>query len=379
MKIVSISLSLTLLFGSCAQTEKSPKEIKQAVAVQKDFHLDDFLTDNQDLDSAVNTLFATLDDTAIVAQLLMPAVGRYGDEESTIDALVKSRKIGGLLLLNGTKTQCTNWVNKYNGLTDSLLNLPFLYSADAEPSLFNRKISETEKVKKAAEMMSIQDVAEGTKIISKELNAIGINYNFSPVVDMSKNGTVGYRGFGQKPENIVPWSNEFIQITQNANIIATAKHFPGHGLVTGDTHKSLQVIDGELKELGTYPPLIESGVLSIMVGHLAVMNNEKYATKGAPATTSKTIVTDLLKKELGYKGLIVTDAMNMGGVTQVPQCEVASVKAGVDIVLMPKNTAQAFTEILTLYRTNAEFKARVDESAKKVIRMKVCLGLCKSL
>lgn len=379
MKIFSISLSVTLLFTACAQQEKTAKEIKQEVSVQKDFKLSDYLTENADLDSAVLNLFTHLDDTAIVAQLLMPAVGRYGDEESTIDALVKSRRIGGLLLLNGTKTQCINWVKKYNGITDTLLNLPFLYSADAEPSLFNRKIAETQQVKKAAEMLRIEDVAEGTKIISKELNAIGINYNFSPVVDMSKNGTVGYRGFGQNPANIVPWSNEFIQLTQEANIIATAKHFPGHGLVSGDTHKSLQVIDGELKELGTYPPLIEKGVLSIMIGHLAVMNNEKYATNGAPATTSKTIVTDLLKNELGYKGLIVTDAMNMGGVTQVPQCEVASVKAGVDIVLMPKNTAQAFTDILTLYRTNAEFKARVDESAKKVIRMKVCLGLCKSL
>ncbi|MBU2020219.1 MAG: glycoside hydrolase family 3 protein, partial [Bacteroidetes bacterium] len=215
------------------------------------------------------------------------------------------------------------------------------------------------------------------EIISKELNQIGINYNFAPVVDQSSNSTVGYRGFGKNPENIVPWSDAFNQVTQSKNIIATAKHFPGHGLVSGDTHKSLQVINGELKELKNYPPLIEKGVLSIMIGHLAVENNPKYNTQGAPATTSKTIVTDLLKKELGYKGLIVTDAMNMGGVTAVPQCEVAAIEAGIDIVLMPKDTKKAFNDILKRYQTDADFRARADESIAKVVRMKVCLGLVK--
>jgi hypothetical protein len=146
MKIVSISLSLTLLFGSCAQTEKSPKEIKQAVAVQKDFHLDDFLTDNQDLDSAVNTLFATLDDTAIVAQLLMPAVGRYGDEESTIDALVKSRKIGGLLLYENTMYQLGEQVQRFDR---QLIESPLLVFSRCRAIPFQSKDIGNRKSKKS--------------------------------------------------------------------------------------------------------------------------------------------------------------------------------------------------------------------------------------
>ena len=82
---------------------------------------------------------------------------------------------------------------------------------------------------------------------------------------MSPNTTVGFRSFGAVPANIIPWSDAFIQETQRNNIIATAKHFPGHGLVTGDTHKALQVIDGEMKEICNYPTLIANGVLSIMV------------------------------------------------------------------------------------------------------------------
>ena len=250
-----------------------------------------------------------------------------------------------------------------------------MYSADAEPSLVNRKITGSKTVKKANELKSIDEVKEVADIISKDLNAIGINYNFSPVVDMSPNKTVGFRSFGAVPANIIPWSDAFIQQTQSHNIVATAKHFPGHGLVTGVTHHSLQVIDGELKEIGNYPKLIENGVLSIMIAHIAVKNNPKYDTKGLPASTSETIVTKLLREEYGFKGLIVTDAMNMGGVASIPQCEVKAVSAGVDIVLMPVNSAKAHAQILDKYRKDPEFKMKVDAAAKRVIRMKIALGL----
>ena len=145
-------------------------------------------------------------------------------------------------------------------------------------------------------------------------------------------------------------------------------------MVSGDTHKSLQMIDGELKEIKNYPKLIEDGVLSIMIGHLAVTNNAKYDTKGLPATLSSVIVTNLLRTEMKFKGLIVTDAMNMGGVTAVPQCDLKAVEAGNDIVLMPVNADKAFADILKKYRSNAEFKAQVDASAQRIIRMKLCVG-----
>jgi beta-N-acetylhexosaminidase len=210
------------------------------------------------------------------------------------------------------------------------------------------------------------------------LNEIGINYNFSPVVDMSPNKTVGFRSFGAIPENIIPWSNAFIQHTQQHNILATAKHFPGHGLVSGDTHKELQTIDGEMLEIKNYPSLIANGVLSIMIAHIAVMNNKRYNTDGLPSTLSERIVTQLLRDSLGFKGLIVTDAMNMGGVISVPMSASKAVKAGCDIILMPVNVVKTHSEILNLYRTDPAFKKRVDESAKRIIRMKIALGLLKT-
>lgn len=368
-------LSIGVLFNSCAQAPQKTTRKKEVVQIQTHFELQDFLKKNKDLDAAVEQVFASLDDTAIVAQLIMPAVGRLGQEKATIDQHIKERIIGGVLMLNGTKDGFTTWINDFEAQNKKYGNLPFLYSADAEPSLVNRKIMGSTPVKKANEMQSIAEVRSCAQTISKDLNAIGINYNFSPVVDMSPNATVGFRSFGAVPANIIPWSGAFIEETQAQGIIATAKHFPGHGLVSGDTHKSLQVIDGELKEIQNYPPLIAQGVLSIMVAHIAVQNNPKYNTNGLPSTCSKAIVTDLLKNEMGYKGLIVTDAMNMGGVVAVPEAAYKAVAAGCDIILMPVDAKKAHAEILSHYRKDPAFKAQVDAAAKKVIRMKIALGL----
>jgi beta-N-acetylhexosaminidase len=368
-----------LLLQACGQnsnnTASAQKErvLPQLPAVSHAYELSDYLSENETLTADVDKLFASLDDTAIVAQLIMPAVGRLGLTPEAIETLIKNRQIGGVLMLNGSKEQFTSWINRFNSLNATYGNPTFLYSADAEPSLFNRKISGAPTVKKANEITSLAEVNACADTIAAVLKAIGINYNFAPVVDLSQNATVGYRGFGKNPTNNVPWSNAFIQRMQANGIVATAKHFPGHGLVSGDTHKSLQAIDGELKEVPTYPTLIEDGVLSIMIGHLAVINNPKYNTNGLPATCSKTIVTDLLRNEMGYKGLIVTDAMNMGGVTAIPNNSVKAIEAGVDILLMPLDAAKSHSQILEKYRTDKVFKASVDAAVKRVLRMKLCV------
>jgi beta-N-acetylhexosaminidase len=381
MKITLVFAILTILTVGCAQTDSETKKdtvspIKKVeVNLKKEYNLSDFLNDSSSINEEVETIFKQLDDTAIVAQLIMPAVGRLGQTHNTIQKHINDRIIGGVLMLNGTKEEFTSWIKKYNQMNDSIGNLPFLYSADAEPSLVNKKIIGSQTVKKANELVNIEEVRQVAQTISDELMAIGINYNFSPVVDMSPNKTVGYRSFGAVPANIIPWSNAFIEESQKKNIIATAKHFPGHGLVSGDTHKSLQMIDGELKEIGNYPELIKNGVLSIMIAHIGVQNNEKYNTNGMPASTSKVIVTDLLRNEYAFKGLIVTDAMNMGGVSSIPNCEVKAIDAGCDIVLMPVNAEKAHAQILAKYKTDPQFKQKVDDAAKRIIKMKIALGL----
>lgn len=379
--IMTICACSVMLLQACGQNVPETKEpvkeerkVPELPEIKAEYALKDYLSENAQLNKDVDALFKTLDDTAIVAQLIMPAVGRLGQTPETIEAHINKRQIGGVLMLNGSVKQFSDWIAKFNTMNSKNGNPGFLYSADAEPSLFNRKITGAPVVKKANEISSLEEVKTCADTIAAVLKRIGINYNFAPVVDLAKNATVGYRGFGKNPTNNIPWSNAFIQRMQENGVIATAKHFPGHGLVSGDTHKSLQAIDGELKEVPTYPKLIEDGVLSVMIGHLAVINNPKYDTKGLPATCSKTIVTDLLRTEMGFKGLVVTDAMNMGGVTAIKGNSVKAIEAGVDILLMPIDAAKAHSEILARYRSDAAFKAQVDAAAKRVLRMKLCVG-----
>ncbi len=365
------------LFG-CSQIQNENFTAATASRkIQTEFSLNNFLESNVDLDNQTNLVFNLMDDSSKVAQLLMPAIGRMGLTKLEIDELVKKRMIGGMLMLNGTKEEFKSWIIEFNAINKNKNCLPFLYSADAEPSLINRKIIGSTPVKKAQEVKTIEEAIEVASLISKDLNEIGINYNFAPVIDVSGNTTVGYRGFGEKIENLIPWSTAFVKETQSKNIIATAKHFPGHGLVSGDTHKTLQTINGELKELENYPPLIQSGVLSIMIAHIAITNNKEYDSKGMPATTSDTIVTKLLRNKLNFKGLIVTDAMNMGGVSQIKNAAVKTIDAGCDIILMPLEIKIAYNEILNKYKANEVFKLKVDNSVKRIVRMKICLGLIK--
>ena len=375
---IFLAISLYLPLIGCSQTNATDEEhaskerVKQTV-----FELTDFLEENKDLDEKVDLQFKKMSDSALVAQLLMPATGRLGLPKEDVVRFTKKGLIGGVLMLNGTVEEFTTWIKEFEEINKTKGNLPFLYSADAEPSLVNRKITGSSPVKKAQEVKSLEEAIEVARLISADLNKIGINYNFAPVVDVSTNATVGYRGFGAKKENLLPWSKAFISETQKNNIVATAKHFPGHGLVSGDTHKSLQTIDGELKELENYPPLIEDGVLSIMIAHIAIQNNKLYDTKGMPATTSETIVTELLRKKLGFKGLIVTDAMNMGGVSKVPNASEKAINAGCDIVLMPLDVEKSFQDIYSKIKKDKDFRIKVEQAAKRVIRIKICLGLVK--
>ena len=368
--------SLTLAITSCGQDNQTitTATTTEDSQVLQSFSIDDFLKENQKLEMLTDSIFASLTNKQKISQLIMPAAGKYGKPHETINGLIKDSLIGGILMLNGTVEQFTTWIKDFNTLNQSQGNLPFLYSADAEPSLVNRKIMGSTPVKKANEIDSIQEVESVTQKISSDLNKIGINYNFSPVVDMSPNSTVGYRSFGKNPENIIPWSNQFIQTTQQNNIIATAKHFPGHGLVSGDTHKSLQVINGPLKEIQNYPPLIKNGVLSIMVAHIAIENNEIFSTDGLPSTCSRKVVHDLLRDSLKFDGLIVTDAMNMGGVRNVPNNNTKAIAAGCDILLMPADARKAHGELMIAYNDD-NMKETIDASVRRIIRMKICLGL----
>ncbi|MCB9189770.1 MAG: glycoside hydrolase family 3 protein [Flavobacteriales bacterium] len=366
MKHIIISILLLVLSISC-WSQNGPK--------RGEFTLDDFYHYDPDLERKVDEVFAQLNDTLIVGQMIVPAVGKHGKETSHVVSLAEKGMLGGVLLLNGNVESFTNFVHQFDSIAQVRGFLRPIYSADAEPTLIRYKIKETTPVPKTNEIKTTEEVTEVAKTISGDLNKIGITQNFAPVIDASPNQTVSNRSFGLNMDTVINFSNLFISETQNNQIIATAKHFPGHGFVTGDTHKQLVYIDGEMKEVRNYVPVIENGVLSIMVAHIAVKNNEEYDTDGLPSTCSRKIVTDLLKGELGFKGLVITDAMNMGGVVAVPNSGLKAIMAGCDQLLMPVQEMKDVYDILNEMASNEDFKQQVYTSVKKIIRLKICLGI----
>jgi beta-N-acetylhexosaminidase len=349
--------------------------ISPFLSMGQKYQLSDFFVYDATLEQKVDSVFEAMNDTSRVGQMIIPAAGRLGKSQEHLNNLISKNYIGGILLLNGTKDGFTKMVNDFNSLNNSKGGLPLLYSADAEPSLIGYKIKNCAPVKKANLMVNRDEVEKFALSICNDLKDIGINYNYAPVVDMSPNEVISFRAFGNDPDTAQVWSRIFIEATQKQGIVATAKHFPGHGYVIGDTHKKLVYIDGEMKEVNNYIPLINAGVLSIMVAHIAIKNNEEYNTNDMPSTVSKKIVTGLLKEKMNFKGLAITDAMNMGGVASIPNCELKAAQAGCDLILMPVNEEKALFDILGEVQSNSQFEQQVYASVRKIIRLKFCLGL----
>lgn len=341
----------------------------------RQFHLEDFYDYNPILERKVDEIFNKMNDTLRVGQIIVPSLGKHGKDTEHVVALAAKGYMGGVLLLNGTTETFKAFVHQFDSIADTNGYLRPIYSADAEPTLIKYKIKGTTPVPKTNMIKSKEEVTAVTKIISADLNKIGITQNFAPVIDASPNKTVSNRSFGLDMDTVIGFSNLFIDETQKNGIVATAKHFPGHGFVVGDTHEKLVYIDGEMKEVNNYKPVIKNKVLSIMVAHIAVKNNPKYNTDGLPSTCSRAIVTDLLKNELKFRGLVITDAMNMGGVRTVPNSGLKAVAAGCDQLLMPVEEEKDIFDILTELNVNEDFKYQVYASVKKIIRMKICLGI----
>jgi len=339
------------------------------------FKLNDFYDYYPALEQKVDEVFNSLNDTLKVGQLIVPSVGRLGKSDEHVIDLCKKGKLGGVLLLNGTVESFTNYVHLFDSICNSHGYLPPIYSADAEPTLIRYKIKGSTYVPKTNQIHSLEKVKEVTETICKDLQKIGITQNFAPVIDASPNEVVSNRSFGLNMDTVISFSNQFIDVTQQNGIVATAKHFPGHGFVTGDTHKKLVYIKGEMKEVANYVPVIENKVLSIMVAHIAIADNDQYNTNDLPATCARNIVTDLLKDSLGFRGVVITDAMNMGGVVSIDKCGLKAVKAGCDMLLMPVKEEKDINDILLEMETDQEFRKQVYTSVKKVIRLKICLGL----
>src|SRR5215471_4538054 len=222
------------------------------------------------------------------------------------------------------------------------------------------------------------------KITGREARATGVNWVYAPDSDVNNNPAnpiINTRSFGENPQRVAEFVSAFVKGVEDNGALATAKHFPGHGDTSADSHIDLPLIPAnrerlEHLELVPFRAAIATGADSIMTGHLSVPALEP--DPNTPATLSSNILQGLLRKELGFHGLIVTDAMDMGGITvrYAPgEAAVRAVAAGVDCLLMPPVPDAAFEALQAAVKTGRISKERLDESVRRILEAKARLGL----
>jgi beta-glucosidase-like glycosyl hydrolase len=221
-------------------------------------------------------------------------------------------------------------------------------------------------------------------LISKECRAMGIHQNYAPVLDVNtnpKNPIINVRSFSDNPELVSQMGTMMIKGLQDGNVIATGKHFPGHGDTEIDSHKDLPVLNTDMDrlneiELVPFKNAISAGVKSIMIAHLSLPVIED--NKSIPASLSEKIIRGILINQLGYDGLIVTDALNMPGVTKhfdTKQVALMCVKAGIDLILMPQGEEISINTIEDAVKKGEIKEEVINNSVRKILEAKSWLGL----
>src|SRR6202521_923986 len=224
------------------------------------------------------------------------------------------------------------------------------------------------------------------KLTALEARSVGIQWIYAPVADVNNNPgnpIINTRSFGEDPARVAEFVAEFVRGVEENGGLATAKHFPGHGDTAADSHIDLPVIQAnrdrlEHLELVPFRAAIAAGVSSVMTGHLSVPALEP--DPNTPATLSSRILTDLLRHELHFEGLVVTDAMDMGGITVRYAPREAAVRAfegGVDALLMPPVPDAAFEGLQGAVPSGRISQARLDSSVRRILQAKARLGLDK--
>lgn len=298
--------------------------------------------------------------------------------------IVANDKIGGLILMQDDAAREITLVNEFQQKS----KVPMMIGMDAEWGLFQR-IATAHKFPWAMTLGAIQDkslIYQMSAKIADDCHRMGINWDFAPVVDVNTNPNnpiIGNRSFGSEVDNVISSALSYSNGLQDNTILAAIKHFPGHGDTSTDSHLDLPVVSHTSERLNTvelapFKALMDKGIGGVMVAHLYVPSLE--SGKGIPASVSKNIITGLLKDKLGYKGLIITDALNMGAVAnkyKPGELDALAFKAGNDIMLFSQGVSEGKKLIQKAIDKREISQSRVEESVKKILLTKYFLGLDK--
>ena len=299
-----------------------------------------------------------------------------------ISYIIKKYKVGGVIFFQGGPLRQAKQTNHYQKIS----KIPLLIAIDGEWGL-GMRLDSTINYPRQMMLGAIQNdslIYQMGKDIAKQMQRLGIHINFAPVVDVNNNSlnpVINVRSFGENRENVSNKSIAYMNGMQDNGLMTTAKHFPGHGDTHSDSHHTLPFINHNTERLDSvelYPfkKLFKAGVTGVMVAHLNVP--ELGTSNNTPTTLTKQVVTDLLQKQMGFEGLIFTDALNMKGVTKYfgpGKIEAMAVKAGNDVLLFPVSVSKAITQIKRQVKKGNISKERIEKSCKKILLAKYNAGL----
>ena len=332
----------------------------------------------------VDSVYSKLTREESIAQLFMirsfanPDINYYRD----IEFLIKKYNVGGICFSSGSPWAQAMLTNRYQSLSKT----PLFISMDGEWGL-GMRLDSTIAFPRQMVLGAIQNdsliYAMGLEI-GRQMHRIGVNINFAPVVDINnnpRNPVINNRSFGEDKYKVTSMGLAYMKGLQDQGIIAVAKHFPGQGDTDIDSHIALPIMHHDqrtIRELDLYPfgKLIQEGLAGIMVGHLHVPALDSMPN--SISTISKPIITDLLKGEMKFKGLVFTDALEMKGIADYvdpKQVEVKALLAGNDVLLLPVDMPRAIQNIMEAMDKGIISSELIEERCRKVLAYKHKVGL----
>ncbi len=343
-----------------------------------------FFKDSEAETKWVDSIYTQMTFEEKAGQLFM--VAAYSNKDTvhvnSIDKLIKENKIGGLIFFQGGPGRQANLTNRFQ----SKSKVPLFIGIDAEWGL-SMRLDSTYKYPWNTTLGAIRDlklIEEVGKNMAQEAKRIGAQFNFAPVIDINtnpKNPIIGNRSFGEDKMNVTDHAVALMQGIQSQGVFCTGKHFPGHGDTALDSHYALPLVSFskdriEKVELYPYKRMFDEGLVSVMVAHLNIPSLEPR--ENYPTSVSYNVVTDLLQNELGFDGLIFTDALNMKAASKFLKpgdIDLEAFLAGNDILLFAENVPLAVQKISEAYQTGLITDDRIAKSVKKILHYKFKAGL----
>lgn len=388
---ISVLTLVSILLWNCSTTKNKVASTNSPTVIEPDIEYKDvskegfnLFADSPSEKKWVDSIYNSLTFEEKLGQLFM--VAAYSNKDSVhfnaIDKLVKNHKIGGLIFFQGGPVRQARLTNRFQ----SNSKIPLFIGNDAEWGL-SMRLDSTYKYPWNMTLGAIKDlklIEELGAQMGKETKRLGIQFNFAPVLDINTNPNnpiIGNRSFGESKDEVTSHAVALMKGLQNQNVFATGKHFPGHGDTETDSHHTLPKVsftEERLNEVEFFPykKMFDLGLASVMVAHLNVPSIEPR--ENYPTSISYNVVTNILKKQLDFKGLIFTDALNMKGASNFKkpgEIDLAAFLAGNDIMLFAEDVPTAIEKFTQAYKDTLITDERIEHSVKKILRYKYKSGL----